>query len=98
MKWLLLSFILLIGILGKTREYFNEFSWQCPSILGECPEGCAPQETDEYNCTKALQYTGPKECSRSCPYVCKDPKKCKIDSCCKNCPKTMIKAECGIFS
>ena len=95
MKWLLLSFIFLIGILGKTREYFE---WQCPSTLEKCPKGCVPQKNDDVNCAKGIKYVGPKQCARSCPYICENPKECKKDECCKNCPKTMVSTECGILS
>ena len=61
MKLLLLSFIFLIGILGKIREYFE---WQCPSTLGKCPKGCAPQKKDKFNCSKGIKYVAPKQCAR----------------------------------
>ena len=95
MKWLLLSFIFLIGILGKTREYFE---WQCPSTLGKCPKGCAPQKKGEFNCSKGISYVGPKQCAKSCPYICANRQECKKNECCKNCPKTMVSTECGILS
>ena len=104
MKILSLVFIFLIGILGMAREPFfsNEkndtyFNWQCPTTIKKCPDGCIAQKDTKYKCGNKVNYTGPRQCSKACPYICSDRKKCADNECCKQCGVSDVSTKCTPF-
>ena len=104
MKILSLVFIFLIGILGMAREPFfsNEkndtyFNWQCPATIKKCPDGCIAQKEPKYKCGNKVNYTGPRQCSKACPYICSDRKKCANNECCEQCGVADVPTKCASF-